>query len=176
MTDFHPDADPDDPPLLRARIHFRREGDDCRGRVRAEGEDLFDEYVTMHGLIASLRADTAGPIMTCSCTVPECAGFYAQESLLYEGHVRWSLWYEGKTSSLFSIGMPTKTKPLPRFACSCPRLGGTKSMNGAPCRTNTARSTPALPKRSNPCSPILPASPLNGPHSKAPPRSEPTGN
>ena len=38
--------------------------------------------------------------MTCSCTVPECAGFYDQESRLSENLVHWSLRYEGKDLDL----------------------------------------------------------------------------
>lgn len=102
MPSLPPPADPDAPPVLRCSLHLRREGDFCRGFVRDDdsGEVLFDEYVATRGLIESLRGDTEGPIMTCSCTFPGCAGFYYQKSLLFEHHIGWTLRYEGEDLKL----------------------------------------------------------------------------
>lgn len=90
-------ADSGDPPLLRCSLHLRREGDYCRGCICDDdsGEILFDEYVSTQGLMASLKGDTERPIMTCSCSFPQCAGFYAQESTLCERHIDWYLRYIG---------------------------------------------------------------------------------
>ncbi len=95
-------ADSDEPTLLRCSLHLRREGDDCRGCVCDDdsGQILFDEYVSTQGLMASLGGDTEKPIMTCSCTVPECAGFHDPESTLFERHVDWKIRYGGKELEL----------------------------------------------------------------------------
>lgn len=95
---------PDDEPIvLDCVLELRVEGDYCRGRVRVEQDEriLFDEYVSTLGLIASLRGNSQEPIMTCSCTVPECAGFYEQESWLLPDCVHWSLRYHGDDLDLF---------------------------------------------------------------------------
>lgn len=96
-------ADSGEPTLLRCSLHLRREGDCCRGCVCDDdsGKILFNEYVSTQGLMASLRADTDQPVMTCSCTVPECAGFYDQESTLFERHIDWHLRYSGQDLDLF---------------------------------------------------------------------------
>ena len=90
------------PIVLGCSLHLRREGDYCRGLVRVEedGRVLFDEYVSTRGLIASLLGDSDEPIMTCTCTVPECAGFYDQESRLGETFIRWTLRYGGEVLDL----------------------------------------------------------------------------
>ena len=92
----------EEPALLHCALELRVDGDYCRGLVRAndDGCVLFDEYVSTRGLIASLRGNTQEPVMTCSCTVPECAGFYNQESRLSEHFVHWSLRYNGEDLDL----------------------------------------------------------------------------
>ena len=92
----------DEPAVLHCALELRVEGDYCRGLVRNNADDrvLFDECVSTRGLIASLRGNTQEPVMTCSCTVPECAGFYDQESRLSEHSVHWSLRYNGEDLDL----------------------------------------------------------------------------
>ena len=92
----------DAPIVLDCALELRIEGDYCRGlvRVKEDGRVLFDEYIATRGLIASLLGDTQKPVMTCSCTVPECAGFYEQESHLLKDTVRWAMHYDGENLNL----------------------------------------------------------------------------
>lgn len=92
----------DEPLVLHCILELRAEGEWCRGlvRVKENGRVLFDEWVATRALIASLLGNTQEPVMTCSCTVPECAGFYDQESRLSENLIHWSLRYEGKDLDL----------------------------------------------------------------------------
>ena len=87
---------------LDCALELRIQGDYCRGlvRVKEDGRVLFDEYIATRGLIASLLGDTQEPVMTCSCTVPECAGFYEQESHLGNDCIEWTMRYDGEDLSL----------------------------------------------------------------------------
>lgn len=88
----------ENPQDLDCVLELRIQGDYCRGlvRVKEDGSVLFDEYIATRGLIASLLGDTQEPIMTCTCTVPECAGFYDQESRLWNDCVEWTMCYAGE--------------------------------------------------------------------------------
>ncbi len=91
-----------EPVVIHCILELRIEKDFCHGRVKTHdgGRVLFDEYVSTLGLIATLRGNTQKPVMTCSCTIPECAGFHNQESRLSDTYVHWSLWYNGEDLDL----------------------------------------------------------------------------
>ena len=94
---------PNDTPIaLDCALELRIQGDYCRGlvRVKEDGRVLFDEYIATRGLIASLLGDTQKPVMTCSCTLPECAGFYGQESHLWNNCIEWTMRYAGEDLGL----------------------------------------------------------------------------
>ena len=92
----------DNPIVFDCALELRIQGDYCRGlvRVKEDGRVLFDEYIATRGLIASLLGDTKEPVMTCSCTVPECAGFYEQESRLWNDCIEWTMRYDGEDLNL----------------------------------------------------------------------------